>query len=472
MKQYEIAVIGLGVMGRSLARNLASRNFRVLTYNRTTAKAEQFIEEHGSGYLDYRKSLSSLAKDLKAPRIIIMMVPAGSAVDETIKKLIPHLKRGDILIDGGNSHFHNTIERAANLKKKGVQFVGMGVSGGEEGALKGPSIMPGCEAKAWRLIAPFLKKMAAKDFKGKPCVTHVGTDGAGHYVKMVHNGIEYAIMQLMAEAYHMLKEVYGLSADEIAKIFDRYNKEKLKSFLFEISVPVLSKDGACEGGNLVDCILDQAAQKGTGRWVALDALERGTPIPTITEAVFTRSISSLKTQRVTLSKLYKKPKPKSKLALKPFTKQLEDALHAGMICSYAQGFELIRSAAKEQNWKLNFAEIARIWEGGCIIRADLLKVIHKAFSDKKGKPIHLFKVPAIQKALERDVPSLRQTVCTATINHISIPAFSTTLGYFDGMTTAVLPANFIQGLRDFFGAHTYRRTDKKGVFHTEWKNLS
>jgi len=471
MKKHDIALIGLGVMGQSLARNLASRKLSVLTFNRHTEKAKKYIKEYGNEYLDYRASLKQLVLELKAPRKLILMVPAGEPVDEMIAKLTPLLKRGDILIDAGNSHFPETIRRAEALKKKGIQFVGMGVSGGEEGALRGPSIMPGCSAQTWKEISPVLKKIAAKDFNGKPCVTHVGTDGAGHYVKMVHNGIEYAVMQLMAEAYSMLKTLYGLTPDQIASVFERYNKGALKSYLFDISVPVLSRKDDLKKGNLIDSILDKAGQKGTGRWTSVDALKRGAVIPTLTLAVFARGVSSFKEERVKLSRFYKKPKPKSLMPLGEFTAGLEDALYAAMISCYAQGFELIRMAAEEQKWKIDFAEVARIWEGGCIIRADLLKVLHLAFESEKGKPVHLFSIKEIQRTLKADVPALREVVGFGFSNGVPIPGLGTALSYFEMMTSAVLPANFIQGLRDFFGAHTYERIDRPGTFHTPWSNL-
>lgn len=469
--KYDIALIGLGVMGQSLARNLASRKFSVLTFNRHSEKAKGFIKEYGNDYLDYRANLKTLVSELKSPRKIIMMVPAGEAVDEMITKLTPLLKRGDILIDGGNSHFPDTIRRTAALKKKGIQFVGMGVSGGEEGALRGPSIMPGCEMKAWKEIAPMLKKIAARDFNDKPCVTRVGTDGAGHYVKMVHNGIEYAVMQLMAEAYWMLKTLYGLSAEQIASVFERYNEGELRSYLFEISVPVLRQKDTFRKGPLVDYILDKAGQKGTGRWTSLDALNRGAVTPTLTEAVFARGVSSFKEERVQLAKKYKLAPPKSLMPLGEFTAELEDALYAGMISCYAQGFELIRTAAEEQGWKINFAEVARIWEGGCIIRADLLNVLHRAFESKKGKPIHLFAIKEIQQTLKADIPALREVVGFGFSKGVPIPGLATALSYFESMTSAQLSANFIQGLRDFFGAHRYERTDREGSFHTPWSNL-
>jgi 6-phosphogluconate dehydrogenase len=468
MKPFEIAVVGMGVMGQNLARNFASRKIRTLVYNRHADKAEAVIKAHGSEYLDFRKDLKSLAQDLKTPRKILLMVKDGSPVDEMVAELLPHLSKGDMIIDSGNSNYKDTIRRTQTLKEKGIEFVGMGVSGGEEGALKGPSIMPGGTSKAWESLSPFLEKIAAQDFKGNPCVTHIGSDGAGHYVKMIHNGIEYGVMQMMAEAYDMLKNLYGLSAPDIAKVFHKFNRGKLKSYLFEIAVPVLSRKDELGKGYLIDSILDRAGQKGTGRWAAGDALERGMVLPSITEAVFARSLSSMKKQRVELAKEYQKPTPKPSMALAEFQSILEQTLYAGMVSAYAQGFELMRTAAQEQGWALNFAEIARVWEGGCIIRADLLNFIHKAFVSAKGKPAHLFAIQSIREELQAHLPAWRKTVALATEAGVPTPSLGTALHYFEGMTQAVVPANFIQGLRDYFGAHTYERTDREGNFHTIW----
>lgn len=469
--KHDVALIGLGVMGQSLARNIASRKFSTLVFNRTTATAETFIKEYGNKYLDYRTDLKTLVKNLKTPRKIIVMVNAGQPVDDVISHLLPLIDKGDVIIDAGNSNFGDSIRRAAELSKKGIEFIGMGVSGGEEGALRGPSIMPGCTARGWKLIKPIVEKIAAKDFKGKPCVTHVGSDGAGHYVKMVHNGIEYGVMQMMAEAYDLLRNVYGLSAPQIGKIFEKYNKGRLKSYLFEIAVPVLTRKDEFKKGYLLDYILDSAGQKGTGRWVAIDALERGVVLPTITESVYARSVSAFKADRVKLAKLFKKPKVKKPMPLATFTKLLEDALYAGMISSYAQGFELIRAAAKEQKWSINFAEVARIWEGGCIIRATLLNFLHKAFMSAKGKPVHLFEIKEVRKAMQTNLIALRKTVSVGAETGVPVPCLGVSLAYFESITSANLPANFLQGLRDFFGAHTYERVDKKCIFHTPWSNL-
>lgn len=466
----DIALIGLGVMGQNLARNLASRKLKTIVYNRTTEKTKKFIDQFGHDCLLGTESLKDLVSKLKSPRKVILMVPAGNPVDEMIKKLTPLLDKEDIIIDGGNSNYHETIRRSDWLDSKGIYFMGMGVSGGEEGALNGPSLMPGGNKKTWAQMKSVLQKIAAKDFSGKPCVTHVGSDGAGHYVKMVHNGIEYAVMQLMAEAYHALKDLYGLSADEIADVFERYQKGVLKSYLFEISIPVLQKKDEFKKGNLINFILDKAGQKGTGRWTAIDALHHGVAIPSIVEAVNARNISAQKQKRVNLSKLYSRKKTKPEMDLKTFVKTLEKALYAGMISCYAQGFHLIDEAAQEYKWKINFAEVARIWQGGCIIRADLLEFLHAAFLSK-NKVLHLFEVDEVQKAMSKNLKSFRELVSIGIKNGIAMPSFATALSYFESMTSETVPANFIQGLRDFFGAHTYERIDRKGVFHTQWSNL-
>lgn len=469
--QYDIALIGLGVMGQSLARNMASKGFRVLTYNRTTQTAVEFNKQYGNENLSYEKTEAALVRKLKKPRKIIAMVKAGPAVDSVISGLLKYLDKGDIIVDAGNSLYTDSIRRTRELEKEGVHFVGMGVSGGEEGALRGPSIMPGGSKESWKALSPILKKIAARDFSGGPCVTHVGADGAGHYVKMVHNGIEYGVMQMMAEAYQILSKAYGLSPVEIAAYFKKFNAGKLKSYLFEISVPILEREDEFRKGYLIDYILDKAGQKGTGRWVAIDALQRGATLPTITMAVFARTASSQKDQRIKLSKLYKKSGLKPTLPVSKFVKLLEDALYAGMVSSYAQGFELIAVAAKEQNWKINFAELTRIWEGGCIIRADMLNFLHKAFMKSKGKAVHLFTISEIKSALQKDLDAWRTVVSYGTNMGISMPCLSSSLQYFEDMTSKRMPANFIQGLRDYFGAHSYERIDRKGIFHTPWSNL-
>ncbi len=470
-QKHDIAVLGLGVMGQSLARNIASRGFNTLVWNRHWEAAETFINTYGNDHLDYKKDLKAIAQELKSPRRFLLMVPAGQPVDDLIEALRPHLKKGDMVIDAGNSLYKDTIRRSKQLEKEGLHFVGMGVSGGEEGALRGPSIMPGGSKESWKALSPILKKIAAKDFSGKPCVTHVGEDGAGHYVKMVHNGIEYGIMQMMAEAYQILRKTYKLKPLAIAKIFKKYGRGRLRSFLFDIAVPVLERNDDFNKGQLIDYILDKAGQKGTGRWVALDALERGANLPTITMSVFARNISSQKDKRVKLANEYKITRKKPSLPLEKFITMLEGALYAGMISSYAQGFDLISIAAKEEGWKIDFAETTRIWEGGCIIRADMLAFLHKAFLKNKSGKIHMLEIESIRKALKKDLNAWRKVVSLGIETGIAVHCLGSALTYFDGMTTENGSANMIQGLRDNFGAHTYERTDKKGTFHTPWSNL-
>ena len=466
---YDIAVIGLAVMGQNLARNLANQKLKVFTYNRSAEKAEKFIDEHGSDQLDYAKTLKDLVKNLKAPRKLLLMVKAGDPVDQVIDQLLPFLDKGDIVIDGGNSNYHDTIRRTHALEKKGLHFVGMGVSGGEEGALNGPSLMPGGSKEAWEMLAPMLKKIAAKDFNDAPCVAHMGSDGAGHYVKMLHNGIEYAVMQMMAEAYDLLKSLYGLDPNKIGDVFEQFHKGKLQSFLFEIAVPVLKRPDEESGeGYLIDKILDKAGQKGTGRWSAIDALERGIVLSSVTAAVQARSTSSRKEERAKFYQAFGPKTQKPNIELKNFLPLLEDALYAGMICAYAEGLDLIAMAAEEQGWNIDFAEVTRIWQGGCIIRAQLLKTLHEAYLETKGKPVHLFTIPSIQKLLKKHLPALRFGTSVGLAAGLPLPALSNALNYFSSMVRDPLPANFIQGLRDNFGAHTYERNDREGVFHTEW----
>jgi len=469
MSKSNIGLIGLSVMGSNLARNIANHNFTVSVYNRTKARTDEFNNEHGNPHLVPTYSYSEFVKSLELPRKIIIMVKAGSAVDDVIYDLLPHLEDGDIVIDAGNSFYKDTQRRYKELKAKKIQFVGMGVSGGEEGALKGPSIMPGGDRKAWMTIAPILKAIAAKDFSSKPCVTYIGNDGAGHYVKMIHNGIEYAVMELMAEGYIILKNIYGLTSPQIADIFETYYKGKLNSYLFEISLPVLRrKDDLTGKGYLLDHILDRAGNKGTGQWASVDALQRGTSITSITEAVFARYESAEKNDRLKLAKLYPKKSYSKKLPLKSFIPLLENALYVAMISAYAQGYNLIQKTATEEKWNVNIAEVTRIWEGGCIIRAKLLNVFHKAYTQSNLKNSALLAVPEIIKLMKRNMADLQTFVEVVGGSGVSIPGFTSALFYFQNMTNKETSANFIQGLRDYFGAHTYERTDRDGTFHTSW----
>lgn len=469
MSKSNVGLIGLAVMGSNLARNMADHGFVVSVYNRTKERTMEFKKEFGEPRLVATYSYREFIESLERPRKVVIMVKAGEAVDGVINDLLPYLDAGDIVIDAGNSFYKDTQRRYVALKEKKMQFVGMGVSGGEEGALKGPSIMPGGDRKAWMAIAPILKAIAAKDFSGKPCVAYVGNDGAGHYVKMIHNGIEYAVMELMAESYALLKNLYGLEPPQIADIFEKYYKGKLNSYLFEIALPVLRrKDDLTGKGYLLDRILDRAGSKGTGQWASVDALQRGVSIVSITEAVFARYESAAREDRLKLAKLYPKRGSFKKPPLKVFVPLLENALYAAMISAYAQGYDLIQKTAAEEGWDINLAEITRIWEGGCIIRAKLLNVLHKAYAQTKLKDSALLSVPGIVTLMKRYVPDLQKFVGTAGGSGVAIPGFSSALFYFQNMTSKETSANFIQGLRDYFGAHTYERTDRPGTFHTAW----
>lgn len=468
MPKADVGLIGLAVMGKNLARNIAGKNFHVVVFNRTTEKTEEFIKEFGGKNLSGSKTLKEFVSKLECPRKIILMVQAGPSVDEVIKNLLPLLDKNDIVIDCGNSHYLDTKRRFVELSGRGINFVGCGVSGGEEGALKGPSIMPGGDKNSYAKLKNIFEKIAAKDFSKKPCVTHVGPNGAGHFVKMVHNGIEYGVMQIIAEGYDILRSVYKLRPSEIAKIFESYNKGKLKSYLFEIAEKVLSKEDEFKKGYLVDHILDKASQKGTGKWTAIESLSHDIELPTITEAVFARLISSKKDQRKILSKIYKSTnKLGKKTPLNKFVKTLESAFYSSILSTYAQGYALIQRVSREEKWDINLSEISRIWEGGCIIRAEILKTLHKAYS-KNNSTKHLFEIKEISTELKKTITSLRETVALATFNGTAIPALMSALSYFEGITKENSSANFIQGLRDYFGAHTYERTDRKGTFHTHW----
>ena len=467
MEKSAIGLIGLGVMGSSLSRNIANNKFKISVYNRTKEVTDKFIEEHGNKFIEGAGTLEEFVEQLESPRKIIIMVKAGAPADAVIGQLKPLLKEGDVVVDCGNENYHNTQRRFEDLGKDGIHFVGCGVSGGEEGALNGPSMMPGGTIEAWEGLKNIFEKISARDFDGGSCVTYIGDNGAGHYVKMVHNGIEYAIMQMMAEAYDLLKNIYNLEAAQLSEIFKKFNSGKLQSYLFEISIPVLSKEE--DGKYIVDLILDKAAQKGTGKWTAIDALERGVAVPTITEAVFARFLSNKKEFRKQLSDKYKKDEFTSEMDLDKFVEVLEDALFAGMLSAYAQGFELIKKAADEEEWKVDFGEIARIWEGGCIIRANILNVIHRSF-EKAGKDLHLFEVPQLAAELTKTIPKLKEVIDIASKTSLPVSGLYTALSYFISLTREQLPANFIQGLRDYFGAHTYERIDKEGTFHTEWED--
>ena len=455
-------------MGENLARNLASHGARVVVYNRTKHRTDAFMAEHGAeGDFAPAASLEELAQLLKPPRAILLMVKAGSAVDESIDALSPLLTRGDTIIDGGNSLFHDTRRRAASAKAAGFGFIGAGVSGGEEGALKGPSIMPGGTLESYKRVAEMLTAIAAK-VDGVPCCTYIGPDGAGHFVKMVHNGIEYADIQLIAETCDFLRQALGLSPAELADIFRDWNKGELQSYLIEISANVLAKKDASTGAPLVDVIEDEAEQKGTGKWTSQSALDLGVPLTGITEAVFARMLSSRKASRVEASGLLAGPTPTGALKAEAnLVDDVRDALYASKIVAYAQGFEHLRAGSKEYGWNLDLGALATIWRGGCIIRAQFLDRIKDAYAVAPDLP-NLMLAPFFKDALSRSQAAWRRIVNRAVDEGVPIPAFASSLAYYDGYRRARGPANLIQGLRDYFGAHTYHRVDQEGSFHTRW----
>lgn len=474
MQNSQVGLIGLAVMGQNFARNLASKGIKTVVYNRTVKTTEDFIKQHGGPNLTSAKTLEELAQNLEKPRIIMMLVQAGEAIDEVLKALTPLLDKNDLIVDLGNSHFKDTEKRAAKLAKKGLHFWGCGISGGERGALNGPSLMPGgpggsADTKAsWKTLQPILEAVAAKDFKNKPCVTYLGPAPAGHYIKMVHNGIEYGIIKIIAEAFQMLNKLFMMPTGDIAKIFKSYNQGKLKSYLFELATVVVSTKDRLAEGFLVDNILDKAEQKSTGAWTVSEAIEKNVAIPTIAEAVFARFISSEKEKRVKLDQIFQRKHQKENLSLDKFINMLDDALFAATISIYGQGMELIRTASQHYKWGIDLAEVIRIWQGGCIIRAQLLELIEKEYRASENKNVHLFELPQITANLEVNAPNLAKTVTEGAENFIAIPGLSSALAYFVDITEGTGDSNLIQALRDAFGAHTYERVDRKGSFHTEW----
>ena len=469
MDKADIGLIGLAVMGENLALNMESKGFTVAVFNRTTSKVKDFTEGRAKGKnIIGTYSLEEFVAALKKPRIIMLMVKAGNPVDDFINMLIPLLEKGDIIIDGGNSNFLDTIRRTKYVEDKGLLYVGTGVSGGEEGALLGPSLMPGGSPEAWPYIKPIFQAIAAKVEDGTPCCDWVGTNGAGHFVKMVHNGIEYGDMQLICEAYHLMKDILGMTADEMHKVFDEWNRGELNSYLIEITANILAyKDE--DGLPLVDKILDAAGQKGTGKWTVISALDEGIPLTLIGEAVFARCLSAMKEERVNASKILTGPSPKYNGDKEAFIEDIRKALYASKIISYAQGFTLMRSAAKTYGWNLNYGGIALMWRGGCIIRSIFLGKIKEAF-DKNQELPNLLLDPFFKERILLSQNSWRNVVSAAIINGIPIPAFASALSYYDGYRSKRLPANLLQAQRDYFGAHTYERVDRpRGEFyHTNW----
>ncbi|KMW72738.1 6-phosphogluconate dehydrogenase [Photorhabdus luminescens subsp. luminescens] len=466
MSKQQIGVVGMAVMGRNLALNIESRGYSVSIFNRSSDKTDEVIAENPGKKLVPSYTIEEFVDSLEKPRRILLMVKAGEATDKTIASLAPHLDKGDILIDGGNTYFQDTIRRNRELSAQGFNFIGTGVSGGEEGALKGPSIMPGGQKEAYELVAPILQEIAAKA-EGEPCVAYIGPDGAGHYVKMVHNGIEYGDMQLIAEAYSLLKNALNLSNEELSEIFTDWNNGELSSYLIEITADIFRKKDET-GQYLVDVILDEAANKGTGKWTSQSSLDLGIPVTLITESVFARYISSLKDQRVAAAKVLSGPEAQPFKGDKAeFIEKVRRALYLGKIVSYAQGFQQLKAASDEYQWDLNYGEIAGIFRAGCIIRAQFLQKITDAYNEN-ADIANLLLAPYFKKIADEYQQALRDVVSYGVQNGIPTPTFSAAISYYDSYRSAVLPANLIQAQRDYFGAHTYKRTDKEGIFHTEW----
>ena len=465
----DIGLVGLAVMGENLVLNMESHGYTVAVYNRTVDKVNHFVEGRAKGKrIIGTRTIQELVGALKTPRTIMLMVKAGKPVDDFIELLLPHLQKGDIIIDGGNSHFPDTIRRTRHLESKGMLFIGTGVSGGEEGALKGPSIMPGGSPAAWPRVKPIFQSIAAKVADGTPCCDWVGEDGAGHFVKMVHNGIEYGDMQLICEAYQIMKELLGMSAGEMHEVFKKWNTGILDSYLIEITRDILAyKD--TDNTPLVDRILDTAGQKGTGKWTSVISLDLGVPLTLISEAVYARCLSAIKEERVAAAKILIGPTVKRAGDRSAFLQDLELALYASKIVSYSQGFTLLREAAGEFKWNLNYGSIALLWRGGCIIRSSFLGKIKEAFDTSPGLA-NLLLDPFFKEKIEASQPAWRRVIAAAVMNGVWIPAFSTALNYFDGYRNARLPANLLQAQRDYFGAHQYERVDRERgqFFHTNW----
>ena len=469
MSKADIGLIGLAVMGENLVLNMESHGYTVAVYNRTTQKVDDFVNGRGKGKnIIGTHTVEELIQNLKSPRKVMIMVKAGNPVDKVIDQLVPLLDKGDIIIDGGNSHFPDSIRRTKELEEKGLLFIGTGVSGGEEGALKGPSIMPGGSKDAWPHVKSIFQDISAQVEDGTPCCDWVGEGGAGHFVKMVHNGIEYGDMQLICEVYEIMKDLLGMSYDEMHDVFKEWNEGELDSYLIEITRDILAyKDE--DGEPLVEKILDTAGQKGTGKWTVTASLDQGVPLTLIGEAVYARTLSAMKDDRVEASKIIHGPKPKFEGDKKQFIDDLRKALYASKIISYAQGYILMRYAAEEYGWNLNYGGIALMWRGGCIIRSIFLGKIKEAF-DKKPKLTNLLLDDFFKEKIESSQDSWRRVISASVTNGIWIPAMSTALNYFDGYRNERLPANLLQAQRDYFGAHTYERVDKpRGeFFHTNW----
>ncbi|PRT28094.1 NADP-dependent phosphogluconate dehydrogenase [Bacillus wiedmannii] len=468
MAKLQIGVVGVGVMGKSLALNFESKGYSVALYDISKEKVDEIIEENSGKNLVGTHIVEEFVNSLESPRKILLMVNAGEITDKAIDSLVPHLDKGDILIDGGNTYFVDTIRRNKRLAEEGINFIGAGVSGGEEGALKGPSIMPGGQKDAYEKVKDMLENISAK-VNNEPCCSYIGPNGAGHYVKMVHNGIEYGDMQLICEAYFFLKQTLNLTAEEFHEIFAEWNKGELNSYLIEITADIFKKKDEETGKPLVDVILDTAGQKGTGKWTSQSALDLGISLPIITESVFARCISALKEERVNASKVLSGPKDKIAIGIEKaeLIEAVRQALYMSKICSYAQGFTQLKAASEEYDWNLDFGSISMLWRGGCIIRAAFLQNIKEAYETNTDLP-NLLLDPYFKEIVESYQGGLRQIISMAVQQGIPIPAFSAAISYYDSYRTAKLPANLLQAQRDYFGAHTYKRVDKEGTFHTKW----
>ncbi|MBQ3728603.1 MAG: decarboxylating NADP(+)-dependent phosphogluconate dehydrogenase [Spirochaetales bacterium] len=468
-KKADIGLIGLAVMGENLVMNMESKGFTVAVYNRTVEKVDNFTNGRAKGKnIIGCHSIQELADNLERPRKVLLLVKAGQPVDDFIEKLLPVLEPGDVIIDSGNSHFPDTIRRCEYVESKGLLYIGTGISGGEEGALKGPSMMPGGSPAAWPLVKPIFQAVCAKVEDGSPCCDWVGNGGAGHFVKMVHNGIEYGDMQLICEAYQLMKDLLGMNADEMHEVFTQWNKTELDSYLIQITSEILAKKDQ-DGQPLVDKILDTAGQKGTGKWTGIAALDEGVPLTLIGEAVFARCLSAMKAERVEAADAYKVKREKFTGDKKEMIENIRKALLASKIISYAQGYVLMKAAAKNYGWQLNYGGIALMWRGGCIIRSTFLGKIKDAY-DKNPELSNLLLDPYFKSLIQSLVPAWRKVVANAALCGIPTPAFSSALSYFDGYTTDRLPANLLQAQRDYFGAHTYERVDQERgkFFHTNW----
>lgn len=469
MSKPQIGVVGMAVMGKNLALNIESRGYSVAIYNRTGSKTEKVVADHPDKNLVPSYTIEDFVNSLETPRRIILMVKAGAPTDATIKSLLPHLDKGDVLIDGGNTFFQETMRRNEELDNSGINFIGMGVSGGEKGALEGPSLMPSGQKEAYDLVEPILKKIAAKAEDGEACVTYVGPNGAGHYVKMVHNGIEYGDMELIAESYNLMRNLLGLSNDEISDVFNEWKDGELKSYLIDITADILTrKDDLGTGKPIVDVILDRAGNKGTGKWSSQSALELGVPQSLITESVYARYISAMKDERVAASQVL--PNPEFDLGdvdKKELVEKIRRALYFSKIMSYAQGFEQLRVASENYNWNLNYGDMAKIWREGCIIRAQFLQKITDAY-EKNPELKNLMLDDYFKKIVEEYQNDVRDIAALAIKAGVACPGFSSAITYYDQYRSAHLPANIIQAQRDYFGAHTYERTDREGVYHYEW----